>query len=86
MAPRYPSLASRARVEGVVFLNVMVDETGNVADVQVVRGHQLLFQAAVEAVRQWKFSPTLLGGEPIRVMATISVVFRLGYGDAASSN
>ena len=84
VAPRYPDLARNARIQGLVFLNLTVDETGNVSDVRVVRGHKVLIKAAVDAVRQWKFSPTLLNGEPKVIMATITVDFRLGSGSAAA--
>jgi protein TonB len=62
----------------VVILTVVVDEEGNVSDIKVVRGHPLLKDAAVEAVRQWKYSPTLLNGEPIQVTATVTVNFVMG--------
>lgn len=75
--PEYPELAKRARVQGVVILQVLVDEQGNVADVKIIRGHPLLNQAAVEAVKQWKYSPTLLNGEPVPVVATVTVNFVL---------
>ncbi|GAB4108713.1 MAG: hypothetical protein Kow001_07040 [Acidobacteriota bacterium] len=75
--PEYPELAKRARVSGIVLLQVTVDEQGNVTDVTIVRGHPLLNQAAVDAVRQWKYSPTLLNGEPVPVIATVTVNFVL---------
>jgi protein TonB len=76
--PIYPELAKRARVESMVILEVNVDEEGNVANVRVVRGHPLLDAAATEAVKQWKYSPTLLNGEPVPVIATVTVIFKLG--------
>ena len=75
--PIYPDLAKRARVQGVVLLQVTVDETGNVSDLKIIRGHPLLNQAAVDAVKQWKYSPTLLNGEPVPVIATVTVNFLL---------
>ena len=75
--PVYPELAKRARVQGVVLLQVLVDETGHVADIKVVRGNPLLDPAAMEAVRQWVYSPTLLNGEPVPVIATVTVIFNL---------
>ncbi len=77
VVPDYPELAKRARVSGTVILKVSVDEEGNVYDVIVLRGHPLLEQAAVAAVRQWKYSPTLLNGEPVPVIAEVTVVFAL---------
>jgi protein TonB len=76
--PVYPELAKRARVSGIVMLEVNVDEEGNVANVRVIRGHPLLDQAAIDAVKQWKYSPTLLNGEPVPVIATVTVIFNLG--------
>lgn len=75
--PIYPDLARRARVYGDVILEAMIDEEGNVASIKVLRGHPLLNDAAVVAVRQWKYSPTVLSGEPVPVIATITVIFRL---------
>jgi len=76
--PVYPELAKRARVETTVILEVNVDEEGNVASIRVIRGHPLLDAAATEAVKQWKYSPTLLNGEPVPVIATVTVIFKLG--------
>ncbi len=75
--PVYPDLAKRARVSGIVILEVTIDEEGNVADVKVLRGHPLLDDEVVRAVRQWKYSPTLLNGEPVPVTATVTVIFSL---------
>ncbi len=75
--PTYPELAKRARVQGQVVLVVTVDEEGNVADIKVTKGHPLLDEAALNAVRQWKYSPTLLNGEPVPVIATVTVIFNL---------
>ncbi|RPH76352.1 MAG: energy transducer TonB [Nitrospiraceae bacterium] len=76
--PVYPELAKRARVSGIVMLEVNVDEEGSVANVRVIRGHPLLDQSAIDAVKQWKYSPTLLNGEPVPVIATVTVIFNLG--------
>jgi protein TonB len=77
VAPIYPELARRARVEGLVILEAMIDEEGNVADLKVLQGHPLLNEAAIQAVKQWKYSPTVLNGEPVPVLATVTVIFRL---------
>lgn len=77
VVPEYPELAKRARVSGAVILQVNVDEEGDVYDVKVLNGHPLLQEAAVNAVRQWKYSPTLLNGEPVPVVAMVTVVFSL---------
>ena len=76
-APVYPPLAIQARVSGDVILEAEIDEDGNVATIKIVGGHPLLIKAAVDAVKQWKYSPTLLNGEPQTVLALVQVVFRL---------
>jgi TonB family protein len=73
--PVYPELAKLARVQGRVVLAVTIDEEGNVSEIKVTRGHSLLYEAAVAAVRQWRYSPTLLNGEPVPVIAIVTVTF-----------
>jgi TonB family protein len=77
VAPVYPPLARQARIQGTVILNVVIDKSGNVYDVQLVSGHPMLAPAAVEAVKQWKYRPYLLNGEPVEVETTVQVIFRL---------
>jgi len=78
VAPRYPMHAQRAHIEGVVVLDAVIDATGRVTDVRVTRSIQLLDQAAIDAVRQWRFTPTLLNGEPVSVLLTVTLRFTLG--------
>ena len=73
----YPQAAMDAQVTGVVILDVTVDVDGAVSNVDVVRSSPLRDQAAVDAVRQWKFTPTLLTGAPVPVIVTITVNFTL---------
>jgi protein TonB len=75
--PIYPELAIKARITGRVILQVTVDEDGNVASIQVLQGHPLLEGAAVSAVKQWKYAPTILNGEPVPVTANVTVIFVL---------
>lgn len=77
VAPRYPPIAQASRVEGVVILEAVISEDGSVQDVRVLRSKALLDDAAVEAVRQWRFTPTLLGGQPVPVVMTVTVSFSL---------
>jgi len=77
VAPRYPAIAQASRVEGVVILEAVISEDGSVQDVRVLRSKALLDDAAVEAVRQWRFTPTLLGGQPVPVVMTVTVSFNL---------
>lgn len=75
--PVYPHLPMLARVSGEVVMDVSIDEEGNVAAIKVISGHTLLVDEAVRAVRQWKYSPTLLNGEPVPVICSVRVVFKL---------
>ena len=75
--PEYPESAKREEVEGKVILQVMVDEEGNVCSAKVTKGHPLLDDAAIAAVKKWKYSATQLNGEPIRVVSTVTIVFSL---------
>jgi periplasmic protein TonB len=77
MAPTYPPLARAAGVQGVVIVEAVIAEDGLVRDVRVLRSIPLLDAAAMEAVRQWRFTPTLLNGEPVPVVMTVTVAFRL---------
>jgi periplasmic protein TonB len=77
VAPTYPAIARAAHVEGVVILEAVIAEDGSVRDVRILRSIPLLDAAAMEAVRQWRFSPTLLNGEPVPVVMTVTVAFRL---------
>jgi protein TonB len=76
--PHYPPHAQAARVEGTVVLDAVIDPTGRVTDVRVTHSVNLLDQAAVEAVRQWRFTPTVLNGEPVSILLTVTVRFTLG--------
>jgi protein TonB len=77
VAPRYPALAQSAGVEGVVILQAVIGEDGSVLAVSVLKGKPLLDQAASDAVRQWRFTPTLLNGHPVPVVMTVTVAFTL---------
>lgn len=75
VTPAYPPLAKAARVSGAVVVEVTVDEEGNVMSARAVSGHPLLKDASVAAARGWKFKPTTLGGEPVKVIGTITFNF-----------
>jgi protein TonB len=74
--PVYPDLARAARVEGTVIVECTISPRGTVSDVRVLRGIPLLNAAAVDAVRQWVYTPTLLNGVPVPVIMTITVTFQ----------
>src|SRR5688572_20101224 len=75
--PVYPDIAKQARVQGVVILECTISPQGKVTDVKVLRGIPLLDASAIEAVKQWVYSPTLLNGVPVPVIMTVTVNFRL---------
>jgi TonB family protein len=73
--PVYPAIAQTARVTGSVTIEATIGEDGKVSDAKVVRSVPLLDQAALDAVRQWEYMPTLLNGVPVPVLTTITVNF-----------
>jgi protein TonB len=75
--PVYPDLAVKSRLEGVVILECVLDTRGRVQEARVLRGVPLLQEAALEAVRQWVYSITLVDGQPVPVILTVTVNFRL---------
>jgi periplasmic protein TonB len=77
VAPRYPDLARAGRVQGLVILEAVIDERGTVTQIRVLRSVPLLDHAAIEAVRQWRYTPTLLNGTPVPVIMTITCRFSL---------
>jgi len=77
-APRYPEAARRARIQGAVILELTIDKRGNVKTVKVLRGLPLgCTDAAVEAVKKWKFKPSTLNGKPVEVIYVLTVKFSL---------
>lgn len=77
VAPIYPPLALAARKEGLVILEAVIDERGAVREIRVLRSEKLLEQAAMDAVKQWRFTPTLLNGQPVPIVMTVTVGFSL---------
>jgi TonB family protein len=75
--PQYPPLARQTRVEGTVRLHAIISRDGNITSLEVISGHPLLVKAALDAVRQWRYRPTMLNGEPTEVETFITVVFQL---------
>lgn len=78
VAPSYPDLARLARVQGLVVIDCTIDPSGRVVDARIITGHPLLQGAALDAVRQWRYSATRLNGVPVAVLMTVSVNFTLG--------
>jgi len=76
-APTYPQDAIDAKVQGAVVLDVLVDADGVPSDVQVVQGNPMLDAAAVEAVRKWRYEPTLMNGQAVPIAMTVTLNFSL---------
>ena len=77
VAPIYPPLARQARITGEVLLDVIINKDGTMQNIKLVKGHPLLVPAAMEAVKQWVYQPTLLNGAPVEVVTQIAVNFTL---------
>jgi protein TonB len=78
--PQYPPEAGRARIEGTVVLMAVIGKDGTVQDVRVQSGLSILAQAAIEAVKQWRYRPYLLNGEPVEIDSQITINFNLSRG------
>ncbi len=76
--PEYPPLAKSARIQGSVVLHAVIGKDGKVQGVQVISGHPMLASAAVNAVKQWKYKPYVLNGQPVEIDTNITVNFKLG--------
>lgn len=78
--PNYPPLARQARISGTVVLHAVISKDGSIEGLQLVSGHPMLAPAAIEAVKQWKYKPYLLNGEPVEVDTEVQVNFTLAGG------
>jgi protein TonB len=77
VTPQYPPEAGRARLEGTVVLMAVIGSDGSVRDVRVESGLPVLAQAAIDAVKQWRYKPYLVDGEPVEVDSRITINFTL---------
>jgi periplasmic protein TonB len=75
--PNYPPLARQARVQGAVVLQAVISKDGTIQNLRVVSGHPMLVQSALDAVKQWRYKPYFLNGEPVEVETSITVNFTL---------
>ena len=78
VTPIYPPIAKTAHVSGTVVLHAIISKDGSIQELQYISGPPLLMRAAMDAVKQWKYSPTLLNGEAVPVETQIQVIFSLG--------
>jgi periplasmic protein TonB len=75
--PTYPALAKQARIQGHVLLRAEISKDGQIQNLQLISGHPMLAPAAIEAVKQWRYKPYLLNGEPVAVDTEVDVIFSL---------
>ena len=75
--PPYPPLAKQARIQGAVVLEAVISKEGIIINLKVISGHPWLIPSALDAVRQWRYKPTLLNNEPVEVLTNIRVNFSL---------
>jgi protein TonB len=75
--PSYPILARDARIQGEVVLKAIIDKAGNIQDLQLISGHPMLVPAAIAAVKEWRYRPYLLNGQPVEVESNVTVTFLL---------
>src|ERR1700758_569676 len=78
--PNYPPLARQARIQGNVVLTAEISKDGSIENLRLVSGHPMLAPAAIEAVKQWKYKPYFLNGEPVEVETQVTVIFSLSGG------
>jgi protein TonB len=78
--PNYPPLARQARIQGSVVLTAEISKDGSIENLRLVSGHPMLAPAAIEAVKQWKYKPYFLNGEPVEVETQVTVIFSLSGG------
>jgi periplasmic protein TonB len=75
--PIYPALAKQTHLQGVVVIDAILDEQGNVVEAKILSGPPLLIQSALEAVKRWKYEPTYLNDQPVPVQLNVTVTFKL---------
>jgi protein TonB len=80
VAPEYPELARTARLGAIIIMEAQIDVHGRVKAVNVLRGHPLFDEAAVAAVKEWRYKPLLLNGEPTEFILTVTITFNLQSG------
>jgi periplasmic protein TonB len=78
--PQYPPLAIQTHTQGSVVLSAVISRTGTIENLQVISGHPMLVKAAIDAVRQWRYRPYVLNGDPVEVDTQVTVNFTLGGG------
>jgi len=77
VTPNYPAVAKEAGIQGVVVLEAEISKQGAVENLSVISGHPLLIQAAIDAVKQWRYRPVLVNNEAVPVVTTVTVNFAI---------
>ena len=77
VAPTYPMTAKQMHLQGSVQIQANISKDGNITDVKLLSGDAVLGRAAMDAVRQWKYKPYVLNGEPIEIQTQVTVIFKL---------
>ena len=80
VTPNYPQLAKQARIQGHVILQAEISKDGTIENLRLISGHPMLAPAAIEAVKQWRYRPYMLNGEPVAVETQVQVNFTLSGG------
>ena len=75
--PQYPTIAKQAHIEGIVELQATISKAGTIENLRVISGHAMLREAAIDAVKTWRYRPYLLNGQPVEVETTVNVIFKL---------
>jgi protein TonB len=78
--PIYPAIAKQARIQGIVLLRATISKDGSIENLQLLSGHPMLAQAAIGAVRHWRYRPYYLNGDPVEVETQVTVKFTLSGG------
>ncbi|HUR36473.1 MAG TPA: energy transducer TonB, partial [Terriglobales bacterium] len=78
--PVYPMIAKNARISGAVVLAATISKNGNIENLRLISGPPMLVNAAMDAVKQWRYKPYMLNGDPVEVETSITVNFTLGGG------
>jgi len=77
IVPAYPEQAKQSRIQGTVILQAVIDKEGHIIELTPISGHPMLVPTALDAVRQWRYSPYILNGDPVEVQTTVTVNFNL---------
>ena len=75
--PQYPAIAKAVGAQGTVVLQAMISRTGTIEGLHIISGPPMIQQAAIDAVKMWRYKPYVLNGQPVEVETTVNVIFKL---------